>query len=146
MTIKGIGIDLVNIERMQKIITGRPTLLGKFLRRILTPMELQQWHRHFPDDFFASKQHDIRQPAAWLAKHYAAKEAFAKAYGTGIGRQLSFQDISIDHDASGRPLLIASPHLQNSLGQHTNLFLSLSDEYPLAQAMVVLEVATSESN
>ena len=67
----------------------------RFVARILTPVE--------QDEYRASGQ-----PQRLLAKRFAAKEAVAKALGTGIGRGVSWQDITIGHDSHGAPLVILS--------------------------------------
>ena len=79
--------------------------------------------------------------AASYAKRFAAKEAFAKAIGTGIRGDVSFHNIAVTHDALGRPLLQLSATLQGFLKQHHiyQSHISISDEKNLALAYVVLE-------
>lgn len=139
MSIYGIGTDLVNIERFQSLLQQpQQTLLKRWLQRILTAAELQEWQAKFPQPMQDSIA--LNQAAAWMAKHYAAKEAFAKAYGTGIGQQLSFQDLTVQHTPAGQPLLAISPKIQQHLARPYHLWISLSDEFPLAQAMVIIEL------
>jgi holo-[acyl-carrier protein] synthase len=80
------------------------------------------------------------QPAAFLAKRFAAKEAAAKALGTGIGRGISWQHMHIEHDEMGAPLLIfsgAAAQRQADLGSQI-AHISIADELDQALAFVVL--------
>ncbi|OKL36467.1 holo-ACP synthase [Domibacillus mangrovi] len=114
--IKGIGMDIVEIDRIRRLIERQP----RFIERILTSQELT---------FF----HDKNGSRKWeyAAGRFAVKEAFSKAEGTGIGEQLSFQDIEISSDDKGRPILIR-PY---SEGVH--ITITHSREY--AAAVVVIE-------
>jgi len=114
--IKGIGIDATELERVAKIIERRP----HFVERILTPAE---------QTLFAS--HSSHRQVEFLAGRYACKEAFSKAWGTGIGK-VSFQDLEILRDKSGAPTFTKSPH-------QGNVFVSLTHTDELAIAQVVLE-------
>jgi holo-[acyl-carrier protein] synthase len=122
--VKGIGTDIVTIARIEAALerTGR-----KFAQRILTEFEMTQFDR-------------ASVPAAFLAKRFAAKEAAAKALGTGIGRGVSFQQMQIEHDEMGAPLLILSAGAlkrQIEIGsQHAHI--SIADEVEQALAFVVL--------
>lgn len=121
----GIGTDLVAVTRIQKIWDQYG---DAFARRILSKKELQ--------DFKQSNQ-----PIPFLAKRYAAKEAVAKAIGTGF-RPGSFwlTDIGIHNDSLGKPFLEYSESLQNlmnSLGVERS-HISLSDERDYALAFVIL--------
>ncbi len=86
--IKGIGIDIIEINRIEEMIKKQ----GKFPERILTSSELALF-----------KTYSGKRKAEFLAGRYAAKEAFSKAYGTGIGSALSFQDMEIMADELGKP-------------------------------------------
>ena len=86
----GIGIDLVELERVKVILERQPKLID----RVLTEEE---------KDYFRSIGGSRK--VEWLAGRFAAKEAFSKAYGTGIGGNLSFQDISILPDENGKPII-----------------------------------------
>ncbi|WBA83640.1 holo-ACP synthase [Endozoicomonas sp. GU-1] len=122
--IVGIGTDIVRIDRIERSLSR----LGEaFARRILTDHELSQWQQR-------------SSSPAWLAKRFAAKEAVAKAFGTGIGK-LSFRHIEVRNNASGAPELFLSDYgleLQQQRGVK-RLHLSLSDEQDNAIAFVVLE-------
>ncbi|MFZ5757509.1 MAG: holo-ACP synthase [Pseudomonadota bacterium] len=125
MSIRGIGTDLVSMARIAAVLTRHG---DRFRDRVLTPDE----HRAFDDP---------AQEARWLAKRWAAKEAVAKAFGTGIGAQLSFQDIVIGREPAGRPTVTLrgdALQLAHDRGV-TQVHLSLSDEQDLALAFVVLE-------
>lgn len=91
--IKGIGVDLVEMPRMQQIIDDKPN----FAIRVLTDEE----HQRF-------QELKGRRQCEYLAGRFACKEAFSKAYGTGIGK-LSFRDIEILSAANGRPVVTKSP-------------------------------------
>ncbi len=126
----GIGTDLVVIERIAQALLQHG---DRFRTRILVDEERAD-----------ARRRDFADPAAearWLAKRYAAKEAVAKAFGTGIGAHLSFQDMMIGREISGRPTLIFCGKgiaLAEQRGVRC-AHLSLSDERDLALAFVVLE-------
>lgn len=124
MAVVGIGTDLVEIKRIAASLERSDALM----RRILTPAE---------QDEFAAHQ----SPAVFLAKRFAAKEACAKAFGTGIAQGLSFQHMQVNHNAAGRPEWQFTDHalvLLEQLGvQHAHL--TISDEREHALAFVILE-------
>lgn len=129
--IYGIGTDIVEVERIEASLAQ---FGDSFARRILATSE---W-----DEYVASKL-----KARFLAKRFAAKEAFAKAIGTGIRGEVSFQNIVVTHDALGRPLLQLASTLQSFLKQHHihQSHISISDEKNLALAYVVLETSPSSA-
>ncbi|WP_349409226.1 holo-ACP synthase [Pseudalkalibacillus sp. SCS-8] len=118
--ITGIGIDIVEIERIRKTHERQP----KFAQRVLTRLEL--------DRFQSFKG---RKSMEFLAGRFAAKEAYAKAVGTGIGKHLSWQDIEIMSDENGKPTI----HSQYDGVIHVSI--SHSNEYAVAQ--VILESSSS---
>ncbi|WP_066013215.1 holo-ACP synthase [Endozoicomonas atrinae] len=122
--IVGIGTDIVRIDRIERSLSR---LGDAFARRILTNYERLQWLER-------------SSSAAWLAKRFAAKEAVAKAFGTGIGK-LSFQHIEVRNNASGAPELLLYDYGLELQDQRAvkRLHLSLSDEQDNAIAFVVLE-------
>ncbi len=123
--IVGIGTDLAAVPRIAAVLARHG---DRFRRRVLVEAE----QRAFTD---------AAAEARWFAKRYAAKEAVAKAFGTGIGAQLSFQDIVIGREASGRPTLAFTGQgalLAARLGV-VRAHLTLSDEAEYALAFVVLE-------
>lgn len=123
--IYGIGTDLVKIERMRVMFQRWGFKLG---RRMLAPAERQA--------FAASAE-----PARFLAKRFAVKEALAKALGTGVRAPVLLTAIWVEHDEWGKPLLALSPELEEFLSQRGvgARHLSISDERGHALAFVVLE-------
>jgi holo-[acyl-carrier protein] synthase len=113
--ISGTGIDIVELDRIKAIIERQP----KFIQRILTENEQLIFEN-------LSSQRKIE----FLAGRFAAKEAYAKANGTGIGTELSFLDIEIQSDPKGKPY-IALPIIE---GVH--LSISHSREYAIAQVIM----------
>jgi holo-[acyl-carrier protein] synthase len=123
--IYGVGTDIVNIDRIQKIILKNRE---GFIKRVLTEHE---------QALFANKA----DSAAFFAKRFAAKEAFSKALGTGIGRVVSFQDLTVRNNDNGKPHFIPSEKLRLYLLEKgvKQAHLSISDESQYAVAFVVLE-------
>lgn len=124
MAIAGLGTDIVQISRIERSLARSPALA----ERVLTAAELVEFVGH-------------AQPARFLAKRFAAKEAAAKALGTGIGRGVSWQQFQVNHDEAGAPLLCCSGYSQQLLQQRHILhcWLSISDEQDYACATVILE-------
>jgi len=123
--IYGVGTDLVDIERVKKILSKNR---DGFVKRILSEHE---------QALFTNKA----ESAAYFAKRFAAKEAFAKALGTGIGGVVSFQDLTIRNNEDGKPYFIPSEKLRQYLVEKNikQAHLSISDESLSAIAFVVLE-------
>ena len=123
--IYGVGTDIVNIDRIQKIILKNRE---GFIKRVLTDHE---------QALFTNKA----DSAAFCAKRFAAKEAFSKALGTGIGRVVSFQDLTVRNNDNGKPHFIPSEKLRLYLLEKgvKQAHLSISDESQYALAFVVLE-------
>ncbi len=123
--IAGIGVDIAETVRFEKLLAR---FGERFARRVLTEAERAEFERR-------------RRPANYLATRFAAKEAVAKALGTGIGRELSFQSVQVDNDADGRPHLRFVDAGERLLAGRKicNVLLSLSDEKHYVVAMVVLE-------
>ena len=123
----GIGTDVVEVSRIKDSIAEFGDV---FARRILAESELESY-----------QQSQIK--ARFLAKRFAAKEAFSKALGTGLRAPATLQNIAVTHDALGKPMLVLAPPLQALLDEkhisHTHL--SISDEKNLAAAFVVLEIS-----
>lgn len=125
MAIVGLGTDVVEIERIEQLVARSPIKLAK---RVLTAGELE---------YFQS----INQPARYLAKRFAAKEAAAKALGTGIGRGVSFQHIEITNDDYGAPHL----HFTGGAAERfaflnaSSVHVTIADELHYAVATVILE-------
>ncbi|MEQ1661099.1 MAG: holo-ACP synthase [Thiobacillus sp.] len=123
--IYGIGTDLVNVARLRD---GLARFGEHYADRILAPAE-QAGYR------------TSRDPARFLAKCFAAKEAFAKAAGTGLRPPLTLRNIAVLRDALGKPHFDCAPALTAWLGAHdiSAHHLSLSDEGELVLAYVILE-------
>jgi len=121
----GIGTDIVEVERIAASISQ---FGDEFAKRILATSEMER--------YLAS---NIQ--ARFLAKRFAAKEAFSKALGTGLRGPASFQNIAVAHDELGKPLLVLAPELQAFMQskQIRHAHLTISDERNLAAAFVVLE-------
>ena len=123
--IYGIGTDLVDIERVQKVLSKNR---DGFVKTVLSEHE---------QALFTNKA----DSAAYCAKRFAAKEAFAKALGTGIGRVVSFQDLTVRNNENGKPHFIPSEKLRQFLVEKNikQAHLSISDESQNAIAFVVIE-------
>jgi holo-[acyl-carrier protein] synthase len=123
--IYGVGTDVVEIERIRNAL-GR--FGERFARRILCPPELQRFAKH-------------RLKANYLAKRFAAKEAFTKALGTGIHAPANWHGVWVVNLPSGKPVLEFSGPLAQLLRQRGihQSHLSLSDERGVAFATVILE-------
>ena len=120
--IVGIGIDLVNKERMEKVIQRWG---DRFLKRILTPNEFYLCKRK--PDFIGS-----------VAARFAAKEAVFKAIGTLWTSYVGWQDIEVASESSGQPILILHNHAKTYLGE-CQLHLSLSHSQKESVAFVIIE-------
>jgi holo-[acyl-carrier protein] synthase len=123
--IVGIGTDVVSIERIAGVLERHGE---RFVRRVLTPPERARYER-------------TRQKASHLAKRWAAKEAFAKAIGTGIHPPFTWQSITVTRDPRGAPGIEPSPSMETYLRGRgvARSLLSLSDDAGIAVAFVVLE-------
>jgi len=121
----GIGTDIVEVSRIEDSLAR---FGNAFAMRLLNEREMQEF-------MLTNTQ------ARFLAKRFAAKEAFAKALGTGIRTPASFENIGVTHDDLGKPFLDLAPELQAYLDGKSIRFqhLSISDEKMLAAAFVVLE-------
>jgi holo-[acyl-carrier protein] synthase len=127
--IVGIGSDLCNIERIQHSLDRWG---DKFLKRVFTETEHAK---------AASRPHTI---AGTLAKRFAAKEAFSKAVGTGFKRGVFMKDIGVVNLPSGAPTLQLTGGAKARLdalapdGHAIDIHLTMTDDFPYAQAFVIL--------
>ena len=124
--IHGIGTDLVQLRRMREALERHGE---RFALRILAASEVEAWRAH-------------RDPARFLAKRFAAKEAFAKAFGTGVRPPVLLPAIAVGHDELGKPVF----HFHGQLAEivenrRLTVHLSISDEAEYAVAYVLLEQA-----
>jgi len=123
--IVGIGNDLVQVSRVKSIIKRQG---NRFAERILTEDELETFNKS-------------RYPEKFLAKRFAAKEAAAKALGTGIADAVSFHDFQVNHNDLGAPALkVTGRALELAVLKNiTDWHLSITDEKKYAVAMVIAE-------
>lgn len=131
--ILGVGTDIVATERIKKLLEQ---FGPRFVTRILTEHERDRWEEHAQGDDGAALQ--------YFARRFAAKEAVAKALGTGIGASASFQDIEVRSRASGQPVVTLTGAAKTTLSQRagankTAIHLSLADEKDTAIAFAVIE-------
>ena len=123
--ILGLGIDIIEVARIQ---ASFDRFGERFVNRILLPDEICYCLSH-------------RVPGPFLAARFAAKEAISKAFGTGIGSQLGWQDMEIGRRESGEPFVILHGPGQKLLeargGRH--VLVSLSHTQAHASAVAILE-------
>ena len=125
----GIGNDIVDIRRVDKTLEK---FGDRFRDRIFTEIE--------------KKKSDKRaHRAASYAKRFAAKEACSKALGTGFRRGVFWKDMGVVNEPSGRPTMVltggAKTHLERLVptGMLVKVHLTITDDFPYAQAMVIIE-------
>jgi holo-[acyl-carrier protein] synthase len=123
--ILGTGIDIIEVARVASAYEKHG---GRFLNRILRPGEISYCLSH-------------KAPAPFLAARFAAKEAVSKAFGTGIGAQLGWQDIEICRKESGEPfILLHDKGLELLAGRNARLVhITISHTATHATAMSILE-------
>ena len=126
--ILGVGSDLIDIRRIERTIAR---FGDRFLDRVFTPLERQRSDRR-------------ANRAASYAKRYAAKEACSKALGTGFRHGVYWRDLGVVNLASGRPTLVLTAGALAQLkaitppGMVARIDLTLTDEPPIAQALVII--------
>ena len=123
--IYGIGVDLVNIKRIEGVIDRWGT---RFTNRVFTAQEI--------DSCFQRPN-----PIPSLALRFAAKEAFTKAIGLGMRKGITWRDIEVVHNTNGRPdLKVTGKALSFCRSEKIgNWYVTLSDERDYGVAVVVLE-------
>ena len=127
MKIFGIGTDIINIKRMEKSLKRQGS---KFKNNIFSKDEI----------IYCEKK---KNSAAFYAKRFAAKEALSKALGTGIRKNIKFKNIVISNDSYGKPSIklkgAVDLYLKKKIKKEKyNIYLSLSDDKPWAQATVII--------
>ena len=133
--IVGLGSDLIDIRRVEKTLERHAE---RFIARVFTDIERQRSERR-------------RMRAASYAKRFAAKEACAKALGTGIARGVYWRDMGVVNLPGGKPTMVltngALVRLQALMpkGHEAAIHLTITDDYPLAQAFVVIEALPTQS-
>ena len=126
MKILGIGVDIVENKRIKKFIKNE-----KFKKRIYSSKELKLSTLSINKTSFFSKR-------------FAAKEAFAKAMGTGIRNNLNFNDIEIINDKLGKPYYAKNKNITKMIKKNFNVknfncFLSISDEKDYSTAFTIIQ-------
>ena len=128
----GMGSDLVDIRRIEKSLLRYG---ARFTIRCFTDTERTR----------ADKSVKPELRAASYAKRFAAKEACAKALGTGIASGVTLRDIGVDNDDNGKPFIILTGGARKRLdeitpeGMRAQIMVTLSDEPPLAKADVIIQ-------
>lgn len=133
--ILGLGTDMVHIDRIEKLMDR---FAERFEKHSYTAQEVQGGKR-FAD-------YNKRGRASYYARRFAAKEAFAKALGTGFRNGLIMKDIGVTNNLAGKPSFILTGRAKEMLaelakGDEVEVHLTLSDDYPLAQATVIIATA-----
>ena len=127
--ILGIGSDLCDIRRIEKTLARHPE---RFTQRVFTEIERARAERK-------------ANPAATYAKRFAAKEACAKALGTGMNRGVFWRDMGVVNQRSGQPTMVLTGGAAERLasltppGHKAIIHLTITDDHPSAQAFVVIE-------
>ncbi|KAF0138619.1 MAG: Holo-acyl-carrier protein synthase [Rhodospirillaceae bacterium] len=128
----GLGADLIDIRRIERAMVR---FGDRFLARFFTTAERKRAEK---------SRADLHTHAAVYAKRFAAKEACAKALGTGFTAGVVGRDIGVVNDASGRPVLHLTGRAAHRLatlvppGQVARINVTLSDDYPFAKAVVII--------
>ena len=136
----GIGSDLIDIRRVAKVIERHG---DRFLERIFTPEERAKAER---------RANNKKMLVATYAKRFAAKEACSKALGTGIRLGVWWRDMGVVNLPGGRPTMrltggaLARLNKLTPAGLEPRIDLSITDDWPLAQAFVVISAVTAGSS
>lgn len=127
--ILGIGTDLANIERIERTLER---FGDRFRNRVFTPIEQRKAERR-------------KDTVGTYAKRWAAKEACSKALGTGLRMGIAWRDMSVVNLETGQPTMVLTGWAEERLskmtpdGHRAVIHVSLTDDHPWAQAMVVIE-------
>lgn len=119
-TIKGVGIDIIEIERIERSIR-------RYGRRLLERLFTQQ-------EIAYCSQHSMQ--SRHFAGRFAAKESIAKALGCGIGKELSWKDLEISNNKDGKPIVILTPKKAQRF-HHPVLSISISHCKSYASAVAI---------
>lgn len=131
----GLGNDMIDIQRIERTLDR---FGDRFINRIFTPIE-------------QAKSEKRRMRAASYAKRFAAKEACAKALGTGFRRGVFWKDMGVVNLASGAPTIELTGGAQAQLARITppnfqaQISLTITDDFPWAQAIVIISVTDLNS-
>ena len=130
----GLGSDLIDIRRVEKSLER---FGDRFTHRVFTEIERTKSDRR-------------RERAASYAKRFAAKEACSKALGTGISAGVYWRDMGVVNDKSGKPTMQLTNGAAKRLailmpsGYDPKIHITITDDYPLAQAFVIIEAIPSD--
>jgi holo-[acyl-carrier protein] synthase len=130
----GIGSDLIDIRRIEKTLERHGQ---RFIDRVYTPVEQAKSERR-------------KQRAASYAKRFAAKEACAKALGTGLSQGVFWRDMGVVNLPSGAPTMQLTNGAAKRLsaiipsGYTSRIHVTITDDFPLAQAFVIIEALKIE--
>lgn len=119
--IYGVGIDIIEIDRIRKVISK---FEDKFLNKTFTEIERSYCEKY-------------ADPIPRYAARFSAKEAFVKAFGSGFTSELTFLDIEINNDHAGKPFLKLSPNIEHHL-EKNDINLSMSHCKNYATAVVII--------
>ncbi len=127
MSIYGIGTDIINVSRIEKILRKNKI---QFKKKIFTKKEI----------FYCDSK---KNSESYYAKRFAAKEAFVKALGTGFSNGLLHKDVEIINNKKGKPIIKMSPRSAKIINKilknkKYSIHLSLSDDKPWAVATVII--------
>ena len=128
MKILGIGVDIVENKRIQKLIKN-----PLFKKRIYTSKELKQ-------------SNTVYNKVGYFSKRFAAKEAFSKALGTGFRMNLNFKDIEVVNNKMGKPYYVKNKKItkiiqKNFKTKNFKCFLSISDEKNYSTAFAIIQTS-----
>ncbi len=131
----GLGSDLIDIRRIEKTLARHGE---RFTHRVFTEIERRKSDRR-------------AQRAASYAKRFAAKEACSKALGTGFSRGVYLRDLGVVNEPSGKPTMVlegaAGRRLQDLMpkGHRPHIHLTITDDFPYAQAFVIIEAIPTDA-
>ena len=129
----GLGSDLIDIRRIEKSLERYGS---RFTERLFTEIEQQKSDRR-------------KNRAASYAKRFAAKEACSKALGTGLSNSVYWRDMGVVNDRNGKPTMVLTNGAAKRLAQlmpsgyEPQIHLTITDDFPLAQAFVIIEAIKS---
>ena len=131
MKIIGIGVDIVENKRIKSSIKNK-----RFITRIFSENEIK-------------KSTLIKNKTEFLSKKFAAKEALAKAIGTGFREKLNFKDIQVLNNSMGKPYYLINTKLKNFIQmkkkvKNFNIFLSISDEKNYSIAFTIIQTVNND--
>ncbi|MGI9352264.1 MAG: holo-ACP synthase [Rhizobiaceae bacterium] len=130
----GLGSDLIDIRRIEKSLDR---FGARFIDRVFTDIEKLKSDRR-------------KNRAASYAKRFAAKEACSKALGTGLSNGVFWRDMGVINDRNGKPTMRLENGAAKRLailipsGYHPVVHVTITDDFPLAQAFVVIEAVESD--